>query len=107
VIMTKDFGMSPPRTADLELPQESRAQSRSLRREIDTAVRGVVEAAMRDGSIAPADPRLVTFTVTGALNWIARWYDPNGPLSPDSIADGCVAALVAGLAPRPARKTAR
>ena len=55
---------------------------------------------MRDGSIAPGDPKMVTFALTGALNWIARWYDPEGPLSPDEIADGCLAVLLHGLAPR-------
>jgi AcrR family transcriptional regulator len=105
-IMTKDFGMCVTRTADHELSAESRAQFRSLKREIDAAVRRVVEDGMRDGSIAPADPRLVTFIIAGALNWIARWYDPKGSLRPDEIAEGCVATLVQGLAPRDAGKSA-
>src|SRR5947209_1441666 len=62
-------------------------------------VRRGVES-IRDGSIAPGDPRLVTFTLTGALNWIARWYDAKGSMSREEIADGCVATLVNGLAPR-------
>lgn len=100
VIMTKDFGMCVTRTADHELSDESRARFRALKREIDAAVRRVVEAGIKDGSISPADPRLVTFTITGALNWIARWYDPKGALRPEEIAEGCVATLVSGLAPR-------
>lgn len=102
VIMTKDFGMCVTRTTDHELSSESRAQFRALKREIDAAVRRVVEAGMKDGSIAKGDPRLVTFTITGALNWIARWYDPKGPLRPEDIAEGCVTTLILGLAPRSA-----
>lgn len=41
---------------------------------------------MSDGTIAPADPRIVSFMLTGALNWIARWYEPDGPGSPEDIA---------------------
>jgi prolyl-tRNA editing enzyme YbaK/EbsC (Cys-tRNA(Pro) deacylase) len=53
-------------------------------------MRRVVEEGMQDGSIAPGDPRLIAFTLAGALNWIARWYDPNGPMTPEEIAAGCV-----------------
>ena len=101
IIMTCDFGMCVTRTADHELSGESRARFRALKREIDQTLRRVVEQGMADGTIAPGDPRLVTFTLTGALNWIARWYDAEGELSPQQVAEGCVATLVAGLAPRP------
>jgi AcrR family transcriptional regulator len=100
VIMTRDFGMCVTRTADHELSGESRTRFRALKREIDQTVRRVVEEGMADGTVAKGDPRLVTFTLTGALNWIARWYDPKGPLTPQQVADGAVAMLVAGLATR-------
>jgi AcrR family transcriptional regulator len=100
MVMTEDFGRCVTRTADHELAQASRTRFRALKRETDVTIRGVVEEGMRDGSIAPGDARLVTFTLTGALNWIARWYDPQGPLRREEIADGCVAILVHGLAPR-------
>lgn len=100
IVMTQDFGMCVTRTADHELSKAARAHFRAGKRETDVTIRRVVEEGMKDGSIAPGDPRLVTFTLTGALNWIARWYDPKGPLSPEDIADGCVHTLVLGLAPR-------
>ena len=100
VIMTKDFGMCVTRTADNELSDESRARFRILKREIDAIVRGVIEDGMKDGSIETGDVRLMTFTLAGALNWIARWYDPRGPLTPEQIAQGTVATLVRGIASR-------
>jgi AcrR family transcriptional regulator len=103
IVMTNDFGMCVTRTADHELSKESRKRFRALKRETDITIRRVVEEGMRDGSIAPGDPRLVTFTLTGALNWIARWYDSKGAMSREEIADGCVATLVDGLAPRSRR----
>jgi AcrR family transcriptional regulator len=100
IVMTQDFGMCVTRTADHELSKESRARFHALKRQTDAQIRAVIEEGMRDGSIAKGDSRLMTFTLTGALNWIARWYDPKGPLTPEEIADGCVATLVQGLAPR-------
>lgn len=100
IIMTRDFGMCVTRTADHELSGDSRAKFRALKREIDQTVRRVVEQGMADGSIAGGDPRLVTFTLTGALNWIAHWYDPKGALGAEDVADAAVATLVGGLAPR-------
>jgi AcrR family transcriptional regulator len=103
IIMTRDFGMCVTRTADHELSGDSRAEFRALKREIDQTVRRVVEQGMADGSIARGDPRLVTFTLAGALNWIARWYDPDGARVAEEVADATVATLVNGLAPRPSQ----
>lgn len=98
IIMTKDFGRCVTRTADHELSEESRARFRALKREIDQTVRDIVKLGMADGTLAPGDPRLVTFTLTGALNWIARWYDAEGTLTPEEVAESVVATLVKGLA---------
>lgn len=101
IVVTTDFGICVTRTADHELSTAARARFRAGKREIDAALRRIVEDGMREGTIAAGDPRLVTFTLLGALNWIARWYDPRGGLSPEDVADQCVATLVRGLAPRP------
>ena len=86
------------RTADHELSEESSARFQMLKKEIDMTVRGVIEDGMADGSLRKGDVRLVTFTATGALNWIARWFDPKGPLTAEEVAEGVVATLFAGLA---------
>jgi AcrR family transcriptional regulator len=99
LVMTNDFGMCVTRTADHELSQQSRAKFRALKRETDVLMRRVIEEGINDGSIAPGDVRLITFTLAGALNWIARWYDPKGPMTREEIADGCVAILTRGIAP--------
>jgi len=98
LIMTHDFGMCVTRTADHELSPEARVRFRKLKRAIDDTVRQVVEDGMRDGSLQTGDSRLVTFTLTGALNWIARWFNPKGALSRQQIADGVVGTLLCGLA---------
>lgn len=106
IIMTHDFGKCITRTADHELSPTTRAEFRRLKREIDAAVRRVIKEGMEDGSICPGDPRLVTFCIAGALNWVARWYEEDGTLRPEDIADGYAATLINGLAPRIASSAA-
>lgn len=98
--MTRDFGICVTRTTDNELGEASRAKFRALKREIDEILRAVIEEGMRDGSLAPGDARVVGFTIAGALNWIARWYRPEGGMTAEEVARGTVATLMAGLVPR-------
>jgi TetR/AcrR family transcriptional regulator len=63
----------------------------------DRGVRRVVEQGMRSGAFAPGDPKLVTFAILGAVNWITRWFDPRGPARSDDIARTFADYLVAGL----------
>lgn len=97
LMMTEDFGICVSRTNDSELSPESRARFRALKREIDQLTRRVVAEGMADGSLRPGDVRMVTFTLTGSLNWIARWYRPDGTMSAEAVAKGVVETLMRGV----------
>lgn len=99
-ISSHGFGMCVHRTGDHELSEESRRQFRALKREIDQAMRGLIEEGVADGSIYAPDVRMTAFALAGALNWIARWYEPSGPLDATEVATRIVETLVSGLAPR-------
>ncbi len=99
-VMTQDFGRCITLTSEADLSEASKAEFRRIKREVDRTVRAVVSEGMQDGSIAPGDPKLVTFAVTGALNWIARWFDESGPMSVEEVSKAFVDTLVRGLAPR-------
>ena len=43
------------------------------------------------------DPKLARLLVLSAANWTYTWYRPEGPLSPDQIADRFTDLLLAGL----------
>jgi AcrR family transcriptional regulator len=99
-IIMDDFGRCVIRTGEEALSPESAARFRALKGEIDKAMRALIAEGIEDGSIAPVDVRLTAFTLAGALNWPARWYDPAGPESPATVAAGMIALLTQGLAPR-------
>lgn len=94
-----DFGRCVIRTGEEMLSAESAGRLRALKREIDQAMRGLIEQAISDGSIAPVDPKLLAFTVAGALNWPARWHDPDGALDASTLADQMVTILASGFLP--------
>ncbi|RVU14303.1 TetR/AcrR family transcriptional regulator [Methylobacterium oryzihabitans] len=97
-VMTMDFGMCVTRISEPDLSEEGRTRFRDGKRKIDGRVRDLLRACIREGSIRPCDVVLATFTITGALNWIARWYDPAGPLTGEEIGERMVAMLLAGFA---------
>ena len=63
----------------------------------------IIQEGIEDGSIAPCDPKLATFAIAGAVNWISMWYEPEGPLSPEEIASEFARTLTQGIACRKRR----
>lgn len=95
-----DFGRCVIRTGIEPFSPDGARRFRDSKRGIDTALRGFIEEGMADGSIAPSDPKILAFTLAGALNWPARWHSSAGALSAEEIARQMVDILTAGLAPR-------
>lgn len=95
-----DFGRCVIRTGDEALGPDSRKQFRVLKRNIDSAMRALIAEGIADGSIEPTDPKLLAFTLAGALNWPARWHEPDGALSAKELARALVANLARGFLPR-------
>jgi AcrR family transcriptional regulator len=74
------------------LTGERREEVRHLRRRYerlwDEIVRGLPGAE---------DPRFARLLVLSAANWTYTWYRPEGPLSPEEVADRFTDLLLAGL----------
>ncbi|PKQ00523.1 MAG: TetR family transcriptional regulator [Alphaproteobacteria bacterium HGW-Alphaproteobacteria-13] len=96
----EDFGRCVIRTGEEMLSPESAERFRDLKREIDAALRALIREAVADGSMVPVDERIAAFTFAGALNWPARWFDPDGPESAQATAEHMVDLLIAGCTPR-------
>ena len=63
----------------------------------DRGIRGLLQEGMDAGAIAPGDPKLLTFAILGAVNWIPRWFDPAGPATSEEIGRVFAEYLVRGL----------
>jgi AcrR family transcriptional regulator len=75
----------------------------------DRGLRRIIEDGIASGAFAPGDPKLLTFAVLGAANWITRWYDPSGPRTSDEIGNAFADFCMRGMQsiPRNRRQRAR
>jgi AcrR family transcriptional regulator len=86
------------------LAMEVRAFRAEHRREMiagrdryERAVRRMIDRGVRSGAFRKVDPKLATFAILGAINWIARWYRPDGALRAPELGAQFAAFLVGGL----------
>ncbi|MET0551566.1 MAG: TetR/AcrR family transcriptional regulator [Vicinamibacteria bacterium] len=63
----------------------------------DRGLRKIIEDGIASGAFAQGDPKLLTFAVLGAANWITRWYDPKGSATSDEIGNAFADFLLRGL----------
>ena len=70
------------------------------RDQFDHGMRRVIEDGVRTGVFGRIDAKLLSFAILGAVNWIPRWYQPNGPASSQEIADQFADYLIGGLKQR-------
>lgn len=94
-----EFGRCVIRTGDDVLTPDNQVRFRDLKREIDQSMRRFMQEAVADGSALITDIKLTGFTFAGALNWTARWHNPQGTMPPAQIAAHIVATLIKGIMP--------
>ena len=83
---------------DLEALSAAHLKAVIARRDaFDKGVRRVLEEGMTSGVFAHGDPKLLAFALFGAVNWIPRWYNPEGPATSQAIADLFANVFVAGF----------
>ena len=63
----------------------------------ERAMRGIVEAGVRSRVFTPCDAKLAALAILGAVNWTAKWYRPDGPLTVEQISAEFGRILVQGL----------
>jgi AcrR family transcriptional regulator len=69
------------------------------RDKFDHGVRQVLAEGMAAGAFMRGNPKLLAFALFGAVNWIPRWYNPEGASSSQEIADLFANFFIAGLRP--------
>ena len=83
---------------DLEALSPAHLRTVIARRDrFDRGMREVLKEGIRSGTFVYADAKLLSFAILGAVNWIPRWFSPDGPSTSEEIADKFADYLIAGL----------
>jgi AcrR family transcriptional regulator len=83
---------------DLEALSPAHLKAVIVRRDtFDRGVRRVLEDGMAAGTFGQGDPKLLAFALFGAVNWIPRWFSPDGPATSQDIGDLFADFFIGGL----------
>jgi AcrR family transcriptional regulator len=63
----------------------------------DRGLRAIIQEGIDEGLFATDNPKLVAFAIMGAVNWIPKWFDPEGASSSDEIGRTFADYLLTGL----------
>jgi AcrR family transcriptional regulator len=66
----------------------------------EQGLRHMIAAGIRSGEFFAADAALAARAILGALNSTVLWFNPQGPLSADSVAENFADYLIRGLSRR-------
>lgn len=67
----------------------------------DRGLRAIIQEGIDDGRFAAADTKLVAFAIMGAVNWIPKWFNPEGAASSEQVGRTFADFLVGGLQGQP------
>lgn len=67
----------------------------------DHGLRAIIQQGMDTGLFRSGDPKMIGFAIMGAVNWITKWFDPDGPATSDEIGAAFADYLVGGLLNQP------
>ena len=73
------------------LPADKRAAIVERQRAVIDAVQSLLVRLHPTLAANPAKARVQTMLLFGMLNWTKTWFDPQGPIGPDELADMVVA----------------
>ena len=98
--MLTDYGRLMVNPKDELLSTTGLLKLRAQKADVHKVMQRLVESGLEDGSIEPGDARMIAFTLAGALNWAAKWQDPEKVNSMDTTAVAIVDTLTKRLARR-------
>jgi len=69
------------------LSAEDMVTVKAERDRFEYALRDLVQEGIKDGSIIPCDPKLAVLTLLGTLNFVPRWFKPDGQWTSSQLAE--------------------
>ena len=100
-VMTETLEGSPLAFEVPALAAERRAEIIEARDRYEKVLRGLIEKGIAEGNFREVDAKLAVFAILGAINWIARWYQPEGEVHAAELGTRFSDYLIGGLAKSP------
>jgi len=99
-VMTDTLEGSPLAFEVTALAPPHQAEVIASRDRYEHALREMIERGIAAGEFRSVDSKVPVFAILGAINWIARWYRPEGSLHASELGNQFADHLIHGLACR-------
>ncbi len=96
-VMTDTLEGSPLAFEVTALSEERQKEVVAARDRYEGELRRLIDSGIKSGEFRPVNSKVAVFAILGSINWIARWYRPEGSLKADELGEGFADQLVAGL----------
>ena len=96
-VMTETLEGSPLAFEVTAFSPERQQELMEARDRYERAVRRIIQRGIRSGEFRRMDPKVAVFVILGAINWIARWYRPEGALHATELGEQYADHLVRGM----------
>ena len=87
---------------------ENRSLKGALRKKINVRKRqyidyleDLIRQVQQEAGHPAGSPRIAAFALLGMVNWLYQWFDPEGPIKQDDLAEGYVSFFLRGLVGTP------
>jgi AcrR family transcriptional regulator len=99
-VITGNLDGSPLALEVPALSTERQAEIIATRDRYERDLRKLIEQGVKSGEFREVDSKIAAFVILGAINWIARWYRPEGALHARELGTEFANHLLGGLACR-------
>jgi len=96
-VMTETLEGSPLAFEVPALSAERRAEIVAGRDAYERVLRDLIADGVAAGAFRTVDPKVAVFAILGAVNWIARWYRPDGRMTGSELGEQFADYLLGGL----------
>ena len=72
-----------------------------MRDHYERMVRGIIKNGKESGAFRDINEKMTVFALLGMLNWILRWYSPDGEKTPEEIALLWIDIFLNGIKEKP------
>ncbi len=96
-VMTETLQGSPLGFEVSSLSPKHQADVIGARDRYERGLRQIIIRGQREGAFRSVNPKIAVFAILGAINWIARWYRPDGTIHTQQLGSEFADHLVGGL----------